>query len=690
MDINFDVDVIMKPTIASRVKEVIEVVKGEKAYLDCVVNDPNFDGEITWLKNYDVISGDSAKFTLMKGNRKLIVNNAQLDDEASYSCRARNDAGTATINYKLEVLVPPEIIMLEKDKNRTVVENGTIGLSCPATGKPEPTITWYKDGTEISAENIGKKIKNAQISGNDLRISRIMLVNGGKFTCEAKNKAGSVDQDVNVEVMTPPKIIRDNISSEIEGKLNDHAEIQCYATGRPTPTITWLKKGRPLEASRDVYLSSNHMRLHFTQLDDKHADKYTCIARNPAGEDKRDFTLTLLETPRIDASNIPREIETNAGRTTTLNCPATGSPEPQVHWIRDGTPLPSDERFTLLNGGKQLQIRDSRPEDSARFMCIAENRVGSAEISVDLKVIAAPQIRGPEIEEVKVLINYPKELRCDVNGSQPISIEWFKSGRSLESDGASNTVYLQPTNMGQRLHILSAQKSDNTRFTCIAKNAAGEARKHFDLLVQIPPSINDSLSSPLIQSVIPNSDFKIDCKVDAIPPPKITWFKENQPLNINDGSTILTNDNQTLYVRNAQEKNGGSYTCQTENEVGQTSRKYLINLAAPPVFDQGRETMDVNVGSHLTLIDQNKVIINKIRFSDAGEYSCIAENEAGEAKKVFSINVLEKPRFVDKTNASASIIIGQPFAIDCSVQGTPKPTITWLKVGYLFLSLFKV
>lgn len=181
---------------------MIEVVKGDKAYLDCVVNDPNFDGEITWLKGHDKITGDSAKFTLMKGNRKLVVNDAQPVDESPYSCYAKNDAGSARINYRLEVLVPPEIIMLEKDKNRTVVENATIALSCPATGKPEPSITWYKDGEQITPENVTSKIRNGQISRNELRISRIMLVNGGKFTCEAKNKAGSVDQDVNVEVMS--------------------------------------------------------------------------------------------------------------------------------------------------------------------------------------------------------------------------------------------------------------------------------------------------------------------------------------------------------------------------------------------------------------------------------------------------------------------------------------------------------
>ncbi|KAE9555394.1 hypothetical protein FO519_001406 [Halicephalobus sp. NKZ332] len=709
IDISFDVDVITRPTVAQKVKEVVEVVEGEKAHFDCAVNDRNFNGEITWLKDFEPIS-DFSKFTITKGNRKLILNNAEVKDEASYSCRVRNDAGTASVNYKLEVLVPPKIIMLEKDKNRTVVENSTISLSCPATGKPEPQITWYKDGEQISANNITKKIKSGQIFGNEIRISRIMLVNGGTFSCEAKNKAGTADQDVLIEVITPPKIIRENISSEVEGQLDHYVEIQCPATGRPPPTVTWLKRGRPLDSARDVYLSGNQMRLHFTQLHKKHADKYTCIARNAAGEDKRDFVLRLLEAPKIDASNLPREIQMNVGRTAILNCPAAGSPEPKIHWIRDGSGLPNDGRFILLNSGKQLQIRDLKSTDSARFMCIAENKAGSAELSLDLKVIGAPEIQGPPVEEVKVLLNHPKELNCDVTGSAPISIEWLKGGRSVDSDTSEKGIYLQSTNQGQRMHILSAQKSDNTRFTCVAKNSAGEARKNFDVVVQIPPLINDSLSSPGIQSVIPGNDFRIDCKIDSFPQAEISWVKDGAPLDP-DESVIFTNENQTLYVKKAGDEHGGSYTCVAKNEVGSTSRKYLINLAAPPVFEQGTETRDVNVGDHVALtcrvssgtgnirmswkvnnrpavdgnysqtvyIDRSKVLINKIRFSDAGEYACIAQNEAGEARKYFLINVLEKPRFVDKTNTSVSIIIGRPFTLDCLAQGTPKPTVTWIK-----------
>lgn len=55
-------------------------------------------------------------------NVRIYVNfySSELRDEGSYSCRVKNDAGESRVDYKLLVLVPPEIIMLDKDKNRYV------------------------------------------------------------------------------------------------------------------------------------------------------------------------------------------------------------------------------------------------------------------------------------------------------------------------------------------------------------------------------------------------------------------------------------------------------------------------------------------------------------------------------------------------------------------------------------------
>lgn len=60
---------------------------------------------------------------------------------------------------------------------RTIIENSTITLSCPATGKPEPKIEWFREGELL--HNFNLSVKTGQIQGNELKISRVNV--GGTF-----------------------------------------------------------------------------------------------------------------------------------------------------------------------------------------------------------------------------------------------------------------------------------------------------------------------------------------------------------------------------------------------------------------------------------------------------------------------------------------------------------------------------
>lgn len=95
------------------------------------------------------------------------------------------------MDFKLEVLTPPAIRISERDRTRAIVENNTLVLSCPVTGKPEPTITWLKDG---------EKLPNALSS--EYVIAKVQAADSGRYTCEAKNDAGTAEQDINVDVMS--------------------------------------------------------------------------------------------------------------------------------------------------------------------------------------------------------------------------------------------------------------------------------------------------------------------------------------------------------------------------------------------------------------------------------------------------------------------------------------------------------
>ena len=83
--------------------------------------------------------------------------------------------------------VPPEIEISPTDK--TVNETGPLHLFCNATGKPAPTISWFKVES-------GKQVDQKE----ELVIGSVTRDDAGTYMCTASNQAGNASAKAVVEV----------------------------------------------------------------------------------------------------------------------------------------------------------------------------------------------------------------------------------------------------------------------------------------------------------------------------------------------------------------------------------------------------------------------------------------------------------------------------------------------------------
>lgn len=64
------------------------------------------------------------------------------------------------------------------------------------------------------------------------------------------------------------------------------------------------------------------------------------------------------------------------------------------------------------------------------------------------------------------------------------------------------------------------------------------------------------------------------------------------------------------------------------------------------------------------------------------QYTCVATNEIGVTKAPFKLAMLSlAPSFVKKLDNALDVLQGEPLVLECCVDGSPLPTVQWLKDG---------
>uniref|UniRef100_A0A668ASC5 Roundabout, axon guidance receptor, homolog 2 (Drosophila) n=1 Tax=Myripristis murdjan TaxID=586833 RepID=A0A668ASC5_9TELE len=123
-------------------------------------------------------------------NGELTITSVQRSDAGYYTCQALTVAGSIMAKAQLEVADalkdrPPPIIR-QGPSNQTQAVGGVALLRCQASGDPEPTVTWRKNGASL----LGKDPRLSLLEHGSLQIQSTRLSDSGLFTCVATSSSG--------------------------------------------------------------------------------------------------------------------------------------------------------------------------------------------------------------------------------------------------------------------------------------------------------------------------------------------------------------------------------------------------------------------------------------------------------------------------------------------------------------------
>ena len=152
-------------------------------------------------------------------------------------------------------------------------------------------------------------------------------------------------------------------------------------TGHPTPVVMWSKSFGQLPQAR---VQGNNSVLKLFDVREADSDSYFCTATNLLGSVLQKTLLVVVSLPRLTIKP-PAKVVAGPGDTLTLNCSATGDPQPVISWKRQGAQLPVGRSHQQINGA--LVIRNIRNEDSGNYICVVRSAgVLAVETATDVQL----------------------------------------------------------------------------------------------------------------------------------------------------------------------------------------------------------------------------------------------------------------------------------------------------------------
>ncbi|KDR17303.1 hypothetical protein L798_08502, partial [Zootermopsis nevadensis] len=184
--------------------------------------------------------------------------------------------------------LPPDILDYPTSTDMVVREGTNVTLRCAATGSPQPSITWRREGGETIPLGNGQEV--ASVEGPVFNITRVNRLHMGPYLCIASNGVPpTVSKRIMLIVQFPPMIwIQNQLVGAYEGQ---RITLECHSEAYPKSINYWTKEKGEIIAQGSKYepvLLDNaykvHMKLTIRAVGPADFGSYKCVSKNSLGD----------------------------------------------------------------------------------------------------------------------------------------------------------------------------------------------------------------------------------------------------------------------------------------------------------------------------------------------------------------------------------------------------------------------
>ncbi|XP_071646927.1 uncharacterized protein [Temnothorax longispinosus] len=660
--------------------------------------------EVEWLR------GDQKEAITIPKARTFVERGLYTteSERGAYVCRAINDYGQVDTSA-IDGEKPAMFVSRPSKKSIDVIVGEDISISFRVSGIPKPRIIWMKGLTDITGGP--RSYKESIDDYVRLILKRVIPSDEGTYCILVKNRYGCDRSFFSIKVkqrarsLTPLSdwnSVTDRNAEEYDNDMSHVRNVPGPISSEPIVidggktwlSLSWGKAERrgpvPVIAYKvEAWLLGSDGGARWVELGVTPINAFDAFNLRPGGEYKfrvtprnrygwgEPVTMTnsVLVTESTDLPEftkiLPGQLKALEGAPVKLECEIRGDSKMEIRWYREAMEINpcNDSRFAIhYNGSKcSLTIANIKEDDSGRYICEANNRIGKVSsfarilVVTDPKIIEAdaklktslsiePEDRPPHftmrIRDRRVQTTYPVRLTCQVIGHPAPEITWYKNGTEISQD--DRHIFWDDDSNFHTLEIIHSTLEDSGCYMVTARNINGSVSCRCILVVDkgirayIAPEFLRDLNAAY--AIHLGGELRMSAQLEAYPSVGVVWHRDGIRLRPSRRAIMtLSHDGAVQFsLANVTMRDAGVYSCTATNVVGQTETSTRVAVTAP-IQDQSSIDESFNVTSTSPDIPYSK-----------------------------------EPLFVTKP-LSTEAIEGDTVIILCEVVGDPKPEVIWLR-----------
>ncbi|XP_066263902.1 titin-like isoform X2 [Branchiostoma lanceolatum] len=536
------------------------------------------------------ISGDSTNFWLEAFNTTANM-------EGEYVIKVDNGVGQASASARLIHEFAPRLTRTLPDtvQGRS---GGLIRVTIPFKAKPEPTVTWTKDGEEICRTH--RLFMESTETYTNMIIKDAKWEDRGEYTANIENSQGILTLKVVVDVVDRPSAPQGPARVQ---EVTSNSMLLLWETpesdGSSRITNYIVEKREPSTGVwRLVTAYATETRCRVTRLMHKSSYLFRIVAQNAVGlsepldtrepvtaEDlynKPDRIETPPEVVNVDKDSVELKWDEplSNGGTILLGYIVEKREKTGAYWHRVNPTLIITTSYTVSGlieySSYQFRVRCenamgvSYPSDACDYVTIKDER----------EIILPRFVRKPEDCEVREgeIGEFSAHMICT---SDYILKFYNMYGKELKTDDKYKLVK-EPGYI--KVQILDVHEVDCGEYTCRAASSAGAVTASAQLSMRGDPKID--LPEELKKKINIQRGESICLKVPVYgdPAPMVTWEKEGRTI-VDDGmhfQIMSGKKSTTLTILEVDAHDSGAYTLNIMNSIGEDTATINMEVAAVP------------------------------------------------------------------------------------------------------------